>query len=1119
MKKVNKLILCSLILALSIIGGSVFVGLKQQTNMDVSAFYGYNDSYISTTDKNYLTEIELTNNYTSLPSTYDLRDYIQIKVEDQKTYGICYAFGSLTMLETYLALTYNEYYDFSEIHLATSKYVDNGTVVTDPNGKVVDSDVDFDSIYGGGNFYNFYDYCMKGLGPVLEVEMPMSSFYSPYNVETYEDYAETYYNTYKSEFSKLVTVNQFVTFLDGATLSDTDKITNRNNIKQHITTYGSCVSSIYSSTFGVYNNTQYLNSVDATANHLISIIGWDDNYQPDSWTNPGAYLCLNSWGEDIYGGVFYVSYDDFNIESDVYGISDAEINCDDNVISNYENFSTLTTDLARTSLWNVNSTGQSFVATVTDVSNKLNSYINEISLSVYYPTSSTPEIYLGFVDSTSILDSSYQLNDTTINSVYPSKKINIESYSNITNYNSYLSGNTLFNIKLSNPVQITGKYAVLIVKTNLMFKLYGLESPASTNPLLNTFWNANMSRIISSDNTSLLILTRFKTSNSSEYQTDNTDKFVNETIISNESGFVYNNATSFGNTMSITIENPTTDITQSDVEIYKVTSSSTALSKTDVTEYFNIEKQENKVLFTLNSNLNLGVYIVKIVTGENTFYKSFELVSSAITHTITYELNGGTNNSKNSSTYSEDLSSLIIYHPSKTGYVFKGWYLDAEFNNKLTGTEGSSSYGDYTEYSDDLTIDLSLYAKWEIESPNIVTQPTGINATYSGNASTLTCKATHPLGSSNIKYQWFKDNIKIETATSESLKVTNVKESGTYYCEISYDSKSVKTNEVEVTISKANYNLSLNNTTFTYDGTLKTVDIKNPSQDLEYTISNNSKTNAGNYTASINFTSWNENYNKPSITNLSWKINPAELIVEIKNASVSNLQDYETFNDFNYELHGTIYDDYDLKINYYCLDTENDYIKLINATYASTTNYNVTIKTAYLKIAKQTISSTINDTTISTYNEIGYVTDATLTVTSINEQDLSSTNQKFIEDNDLIVYNIYNINVDDNSITTDNTISIDISKELAEKNLKVYKLTENRMELVTSSIDGNTLTFTSKDFGTFLIVEAPQEESIIPTLVSLGIILLSALACCFVIAKIKKHRNKKYYSSTTSIPH
>lgn len=53
-----------------------------------------------------------------IPESFDLRDKIDIKVENQGSTGICYAYASLTSVETNLALINGENLDFSEVHLA-----------------------------------------------------------------------------------------------------------------------------------------------------------------------------------------------------------------------------------------------------------------------------------------------------------------------------------------------------------------------------------------------------------------------------------------------------------------------------------------------------------------------------------------------------------------------------------------------------------------------------------------------------------------------------------------------------------------------------------------------------------------------------------------------------------------------------------------------------------------------------------------------------------------------------------------------------------------------------------------------------------------------------------------
>lgn len=74
---------------------------------------------------------------------------------------------------------------------------------------------------------------------------------------------------------------------------------------------------------------------------------------------------------------------------------------------------------------------------------------------------------------------------------------------------------------------------------------------------------------------------------------------------------------------------------------------------------------------------------------------------------ITYELNGGINNSLNPSNYTIETNDIVLKDPSKNGYTFKGWYTESTFKNKITKIYKGS------------TGDLSLFAKWTITQYSI----------------------------------------------------------------------------------------------------------------------------------------------------------------------------------------------------------------------------------------------------------------------------------------------------------------------------------------------------------------------------------------------------------------
>lgn len=91
------------------------------------------------------------------------------------------------------------------------------------------------------------------------------------------------------------------------------------------------------------------------------------------------------------------------------------------------------------------------------------------------------------------------------------------------------------------------------------------------------------------------------------------------------------------------------------------------------------------------------------LSGVNVYGSTIYLYAqwTPIVYTITYSLNGGTNNPGNPSTYTI-LDSVVLANPVKEGYTFGGWYLDSRF----------SAANRVTDISAGTTGNKVLYAKW-----------------------------------------------------------------------------------------------------------------------------------------------------------------------------------------------------------------------------------------------------------------------------------------------------------------------------------------------------------------------------------------------------------------------
>ena len=149
---------------------------------------------------------------------------------------------------------------------------------------------------------------------------------------------------------------------------------------------------------------------------------------------------------------------------------------------------------------------------------------------------------------------------------------------------------------------------------------------------------------------------------------------------------------------------------------------------------------------------------------QPSYVMNFEYDYFPTDYTITYNLNGGTNNSSNPSTYNV-LYGVTFSNPTKTGYDFLGWY-DAN-GNKITGiNEGcNATFNDtadlYSKLKTRATGNISVTAKWKKHDYSITTNKTGSGAISSND------KITYPKNTSVYI-------IPAEGYTISSLKIDGV---------------------------------------------------------------------------------------------------------------------------------------------------------------------------------------------------------------------------------------------------------------------------------------------------------------------------------------------------------
>ena len=981
-----------------------------------------------------------------------------------------------------------------------------------------------ESLHDGGNFTHFSLYSQKDKSIVLEQLMPMSKYryMSDSNLTTS---LTNDFNAVNSNFYPLVKVNNTKSYPqywgNKTNYSATELQSFRNDVKSHIMQYGAVTAGIHSNNSFNFSTVNYRITDDSLAdtqknvnkniNHLISIVGWDDNYDANGiWENKGAYICLNSWGTDFgENGYFYVSYDDYFIESSIQGVSNATLSTTNNKISTISTYQNQTAMFTHAYSSDYPTT---FTANIIDTSNNIGDKITHIESFI---KGDSTKFYVKFFETKQ---------DAIAGINYATTSISATKVDNYTFGPKYI---------LSSPLTITNNYMVIVREVNSTEKYYSLAGDSSAELGIEpcySYQGSHLGRFDTSkhvwspsvegrtlDFTIPVILHLDKTY-------INVSPFESNEVSMTGNKYVKNNAIYVNKSIKLTLDN--SNLSAEDVDDISINKVSTSIDA-DITSSFEFNLINNTLTIKMINDADnnfVGDCLLSIPCGDTIIYRVLEIQNVA-TFSINYHLDGG--EASNPNVYTNKQSTLTLNEPTKSGFVFIGWYTDSELTNEFN--PNSLPY-----------TDISLYAKYDIALPTIVSKSKDVSITYYKDiAVEISVNASHGLTNENktLTYQWYKSATPngpfeiVDGATSSSLTLNMVNQSGYYVCEIT-----ININDTNIALSPCSKTLGISaenviyvnikpyiydmskviwnySEAFSYDSQIHTVELINLPSGVSASYENNSNSEIGSYTAhaNISYDDMNGNASASSVDDLSWEIRKAKITITIDSIysktelTADTLKEMYSCQITNEYLPSNIVNIDDkisyLNLQYVLQPTDNNYLYTITATTDNFDIYDITIIDGEYRIVIHTLSHN----NIVANNNNGFVQNCTFEASS--HQVLDDTT-KLLKQQKLTLVNAYDLKF---SYLNNDEVEVTIPTSTSDilNGLTVYMLKDGKLTKLDTSVQSNQLSFiTSEKDATYLIVKndlSNNSNTEILTIILIISVYIGLCAC--VIINSRKHKN------------
>lgn len=256
----------------------------------------------------------------AFPSAYDMRDYGFLPpIRNQGALGVCWAFSSSASMESNLLKKGLDGYDLSEWLLG---YQSRQDVSPEKPSYSLNPDPPLEGGWNDGievspgNNSMVTAFLARGTGPGFESEAPYPCGESAMLMPLYRP----------DDFTPKLTLRR------AAELT----FAQPELIKAAIIKYGA-VSFLFNAVMGSVDDPSdsgfsedlksyfYSTENPDLSNHLVAIVGWDDEYAVENFregrrpSKSGAWLARNSWGEynGDGGGYFYISYEESTLKAPV----------------------------------------------------------------------------------------------------------------------------------------------------------------------------------------------------------------------------------------------------------------------------------------------------------------------------------------------------------------------------------------------------------------------------------------------------------------------------------------------------------------------------------------------------------------------------------------------------------------------------------------------------------------------------------------------------------------------------------------------------------------------------------------------------------------------------------